>query len=379
MIDAERRLLANALLDFSNERFILLSDTCIPLFNFTATYTYLINSKETFVASNDDPRKNGRGRYNRLMGPTISLSEWQKGSQWFELNRDLAIQIVSDRKYYSIFRKHCYSPCYTDEHYVPTIVNVVSPEKNSNRSITWVDWSKMGPHPGKFARQSISVEFLNQISSGLVIGISVSFYMKDFPINFFHKQFSIQTPLNSSSSSPPPPPPPPPPPEHFPPPPPQNLPPLELLPIQDFPPPQLIQDFPPPESPIQDSFPDIEDSLPRDDDRQKKAGRIGLRDYVKPPNPMHDMEDEELLWRASMVPKIQTFPFKYTPKIAFMYLTRGYLPLAPLWEKFFEGNEGLYSIYVHALPSFNGTVSEESVFRGRRIPSKLATCVLLIM
>ncbi|XP_058180077.1 glycosyltransferase BC10-like [Rhododendron vialii] len=167
MIDAERRLLANALLlDFSNERFILLSDTCIPLFNFTTTYTYLINSKETFVASYDDPRKNGRGRYNSLMGPTISLSEWRKGSQWFELNRDLAIQIVSDRKYYPIFRKHCYSPCYTDEHYIPTIVNILSPEKNSNRSITWVDWSKMGPHPGKFARQSISVEFLNQIRFG---------------------------------------------------------------------------------------------------------------------------------------------------------------------------------------------------------------------
>ncbi|KAH7851668.1 hypothetical protein Vadar_015121 [Vaccinium darrowii] len=206
-------------------------------------------------------------------------------------------------------------------------------------------------------------------SSGLVIGISVSFYIKNLPpIYFFRKQFSIiQSPLS--------PPPPPPPPQNLPPPPP-------LLPVQDFPPPQLrIQDFPRTQLPIDQ----LSTSLPAgrgsdgiiwdgsgidSDDQLKKGVRIGLRDYVKPPNPMHDMEDEELLWRASMVPKIPTFPFKYTPKIAFMYLTRGYLPLAPLWEKFFQGNQGLYSIYVHALPSFNGTVSEESVFRGRRIPGK---------
>ncbi|URD90988.1 Core-2/I-Branching enzyme [Musa troglodytarum] len=43
MVDAERRLLVNALLDISNQRFALLSDTCIPLFDFT--YRYLMRSK----------------------------------------------------------------------------------------------------------------------------------------------------------------------------------------------------------------------------------------------------------------------------------------------------------------------------------------------
>ena len=35
MCDTERRLLANALLDISNEWFILLSESCIPLQNFS--------------------------------------------------------------------------------------------------------------------------------------------------------------------------------------------------------------------------------------------------------------------------------------------------------------------------------------------------------
>ncbi|KAL6973562.1 hypothetical protein U1Q18_027747, partial [Sarracenia purpurea var. burkii] len=84
----------------------------------------------------------------------------------------------------------------------------------------------------------------------------------------------------------------------------------------------------------------------------------------------HEMEDEELLWRASMVPRIHEFPFHRVPKVAFLFLARGPLPLAPLWEKFFEGHEGFYSVYVHSHPSFNETVPENSVFYGRRILSK---------
>ncbi|KAL3824794.1 hypothetical protein ACJIZ3_020823 [Penstemon smallii] len=87
------------------------------------------------------------------------------------------------------------------------------------------------------------------------------------------------------------------------------------------------------------------------------VGRIGLKEYLKIPNPMHDMKEDELLWRASMVPKINEYPFIRD------------LPMAPLWEMFFRGHEGLYSIYLHAQPSYNGTVPESSIFYGRRIPS----------
>ncbi|KAA8547787.1 hypothetical protein F0562_004216 [Nyssa sinensis] len=166
MIDAERRLLANALLDFSNQRFVLLSESCIPLFNFTTIYNYLINSNLSFLGSFDDPRKPGRGRYNRQMWPVINISDWRKGSQWFEVHRDLAIQIVSDSKYYNVFKEYCGPPCYNDEHYLPTLVNILHPEMNSNRSITWVDWSRGGPHPGKFGWGDITDEFLNRIRFG---------------------------------------------------------------------------------------------------------------------------------------------------------------------------------------------------------------------
>ncbi|KAG0497157.1 hypothetical protein HPP92_001848 [Vanilla planifolia] len=98
MCDAERRLLANALLDLSNEWFVLLSESCIPLYNFNVIYKYLKRSRHSFVDSFDHPGPQARGRYNPLMAPLIDVSQWRKGSQWFEVDRKLAIHILQDAK-----------------------------------------------------------------------------------------------------------------------------------------------------------------------------------------------------------------------------------------------------------------------------------------
>jgi hypothetical protein len=98
-----------------------------------------------------------------------------------------------------------------------------------------------------------------------------------------------------------------------------------------------------------------------------------LRDWVTPKELCHSMNDKELLWRASMVPHIDEYPYNRTPKVAFMFLTRGSLPLAPLWEMFFKGHEGLYSIYLHKSPEFTNQHPESSVFYQRQIPSKVRT------
>ncbi|KAJ6354408.1 hypothetical protein OIU77_005091 [Salix suchowensis] len=66
----------------------------------------------------------------------------------------------------------------------------------------------------------------------------------------------------------------------------------------------------------------------------------------RPSNLLHKM-GEELFWMASFAPQIKKYPFKRVPKIVFMFLTEGLLPLAPLWEKFLKGHEGPYrSIFI---------------------------------
>ncbi|KAL5811656.1 hypothetical protein ACOSQ3_026606 [Xanthoceras sorbifolium] len=53
-----------------------------------------------------------------------------------------------------------------DGHYVPTSVNMLYSESNSNQSLTWVDWSRGDAHPRKFGWSEIGVEFLNRIRDG---------------------------------------------------------------------------------------------------------------------------------------------------------------------------------------------------------------------
>ncbi|XP_027343233.1 glycosyltransferase BC10-like [Abrus precatorius] len=166
MIGAERRLLANALLDFSNQRFVLLSESCIPLFNFSTIYNYLMNSTKTFIEAYDMPGSVGRGRYSPRMRPQVKLSQWRKGSQWFQIDRALAIEIVSDQQYFPVFKKYCRNGCYGDEHYLPTLVSIKFWQRNSNRTLTWVDWSRGGPHPSRFMRTDVTVEFLNRLRYG---------------------------------------------------------------------------------------------------------------------------------------------------------------------------------------------------------------------
>ncbi|XP_072999763.1 glycosyltransferase BC10-like [Typha latifolia] len=165
LLDAEKRLLANALLDFSNERFrfVLLSESCIPVYNFPTVYEYLINSAHSFVESYDRDEQQCRGRYNRRMAPQIERYQWRKGSEWFELNRELAVNIVADYKYYSIFKKYCKPSCYPDEHYIPTYLNLFHGSLNANRSLTWVDWSRGGAHPATYGAPNIVAEFIQEI------------------------------------------------------------------------------------------------------------------------------------------------------------------------------------------------------------------------
>ncbi|CAN7005364.1 unnamed protein product [Brassica rapa subsp. trilocularis] len=166
MCDAEKRLLANALLDISNEWFVLVSESCIPLYNFTTIYTYLSQSKHSFIGAVDDPGPFGRGRYNENMEPEVPITKWRKGPQWFEVDRDLAATIVRDALYHQKFREFCRPACYSDEHYFPTMLTIEKPTALANRSVTWTDWSRGGPHPATFGRSDITEEFFGKIFDG---------------------------------------------------------------------------------------------------------------------------------------------------------------------------------------------------------------------
>jgi hypothetical protein len=89
----------------------------------------------------------------------------------------------------------------------------------------------------------------------------------------------------------------------------------------------------------------------------------------------NNMTDDELLWMATRISMRSRGapPKKHTPgRIAFMFLVRGPLPFARLWERYFFGHERLYSVYVHADPSYvPDDVPLSSPFYGRFIRSEV--------
>ncbi|CAD6235686.1 unnamed protein product [Miscanthus lutarioriparius] len=163
LVDAEKRLLANALLDFSNERFVLLSESCISVHNFTTVYDYLVGSRHSFVESYYRNDRGCRNRYSRSMAPDITLRQWRKGSQWLELSRDLATSVLTDTRYYPLFRRHCRPSCYPDEHYVQTYVTLRHGARNSNRTVTRVEWRAGKSHPVTYGERDATPELVRSI------------------------------------------------------------------------------------------------------------------------------------------------------------------------------------------------------------------------
>ncbi|KAJ1273617.1 hypothetical protein BS78_06G295800 [Paspalum vaginatum] len=163
LVDAEKRLLANALLDWRNERFVLVSESCVPVFNFRTVYEYLVNSAHSYVESYNMDVPQCAGRYNPRMAPDVVEEQWRKGSEWFEMSRELAVDVVADQRYYALFRRHCTPSCYPDEHYIPTYLHLRHGGRNANRTVTWVDWSRGGPHPARFGGASTTAELVAAI------------------------------------------------------------------------------------------------------------------------------------------------------------------------------------------------------------------------
>ncbi|KGN51369.1 glycosyltransferase BC10 [Cucumis sativus] len=158
MIEAERILLRHALTDSSNQRFVFLSDSCVPLYNFSYTYDYVMSTSTSFVDSFADTKE---GRYNPKMDPVIPVQNWRKGSQWVVLTRKHAKVVVKDITVFPMFQQHCKRKslpefwrdrpfpndpskehnCIPDEHYVQTLLAQEGLEEElTRRSLTYSAW-----------------------------------------------------------------------------------------------------------------------------------------------------------------------------------------------------------------------------------------------
>ncbi|KAG0462707.1 hypothetical protein HPP92_021183 [Vanilla planifolia] len=190
MIEAERLLLKAALKDPANQRFVLVSDSCIPLYNFDYVYNYLTSSPKSFVDSFLDKKE---CRYNEKMSPFIPKDKWRKGSQWIILIRRHAEVVVDDDVIFPVFKKHCkrrlaknldeehiikpadkkQRSCIPDEHYLPTLLSMGElDDQLERRTLTYTLWNssnnatdKQSWHPVTFQYGNASPKEINKIKN----------------------------------------------------------------------------------------------------------------------------------------------------------------------------------------------------------------------
>lgn len=189
MIEAERLLFATALEDPANQRFVLLSDSCVPLYNFSYIYNYLMASPRSIVDSFLDVKE---GRYNPKMSPIIPKDKWRKGSQWIALIRRHAEVLVDDEVILPVFKKFCrrrppvdnrkgklnlklqkQHNCIPDEHYVQTLLAMSELDVElERRTLTYTLWNNSpnkteskGWHPMTFNHANAAPQKITEIKN----------------------------------------------------------------------------------------------------------------------------------------------------------------------------------------------------------------------
>ncbi|KAK9804844.1 hypothetical protein WJX72_008462 [[Myrmecia] bisecta] len=138
--EATRLLLAAALEDPLNQRFILLNEGSIPLYPPTLVYQQLLGEESSRInACDNDANPN---RWSPSMEKHVKKRHWRKHDGWFGLIRKHAQAVVEDIHVYNTFRTFCvtgfdkaldrHRDCWPDEHYVPTLLSVMGFEEETD-------------------------------------------------------------------------------------------------------------------------------------------------------------------------------------------------------------------------------------------------------
>ena len=173
---ATRALLAAALQDRRNQRFVLVSESDIPLFNPLTFYQQLMYEQRSRVNACPGGIDHMPRRWSdKMTTEHMNASHWRKSSQWFTLQRRHAAVVVQDAEVYDSFEKYCHygvdpetglvRDCISDEHYIPTLMAVHGFGEEEMDCSSWgvaaLDWGHGGAHPKSFNPQEISAELIH--------------------------------------------------------------------------------------------------------------------------------------------------------------------------------------------------------------------------
>lgn len=175
LVLAEFKLLAEALKDPRNQKFVLLSEACVPVHPPEVVYAQAIYESKSRIHAciTRDPGRLEMWRWKTKMETShLNQQHWRKSQQWFVLNRAHAELVVEDHHVKEVFKRYCWSYgkhiCVSDEHYIPTLLASYGLDDQTDclGTGTWTDWSQQGWHPGTFTKENTTTALFERILNG---------------------------------------------------------------------------------------------------------------------------------------------------------------------------------------------------------------------
>lgn len=170
LVEAARHLLWQAYRDPSNQRFILISESDIPIWDPLTFYREIMAEPRSHVDAWWHPGM-GQQRWSwrmALSGARIGMSDWRKSAQWFALIRKHAKIALEDESVFLAFEEYCqaawdsdvghYRYCYSDEHYLPTLLYLKGLQEETVShpyGVTAADWSEDRAHPRAYGIEDV--------------------------------------------------------------------------------------------------------------------------------------------------------------------------------------------------------------------------------
>eukprot|EP00892_Ulva_mutabilis_P001781 jgi/Ulvmu1/11603/UM008_0004.1 len=161
LVAAHRALLAAALLNPRNSMFLLLSESCTPLYHPAAIWAQLAAESHLSRVSQgffDTMRWHGNMESPHLQGPSF-----RKSPQWSSLTRMHALLATQDEHVWPQFEQYCRTLadcdepgnsrlCVADEHFLATLLAAYGMAGSLDRMgrLTYTNWAGGGWHPETF-------------------------------------------------------------------------------------------------------------------------------------------------------------------------------------------------------------------------------------
>jgi hypothetical protein len=178
MMQAVRALTAAALANPLNQKFVLLSEACAPLYHPAAFHSILIREPLSRVDACGRKDLMWERWSWRLEAAGIKPSSWRKGSQWTALTRPHAALVAADTAVVAAFARHCtygedadtgtWRACVSDESYVPTLLahHGRDNETDCAGGLTAVDWTRKtgtGAHPHEYEGEEVDAALVRRL------------------------------------------------------------------------------------------------------------------------------------------------------------------------------------------------------------------------